>query len=188
MDSRTEQPIIFSTDTVRAILAGRKWMTRRAITPRPVLKRANGGLAYYWKEHECFDIQGLCRYCPYGQIGDKLWVRETFYIWQDENNNPHVRYKSDWTVKPALFRWKSPLFMPKRAARIWLEITGLRVERLQDITKDDAIAEGMLPDIDDPIEEFAQSARGYLWYSNPFCWVLSFKKGGKGNADMDLGR
>lgn len=147
-----ERPIIFSGDMVRAILDGRKSMTRRVLNPQP--NDVKG-----WK---CAGIQDdSVKYCPHGQPGDRLWVRETFqYVSCDDGPfesrdkgmyfpNDEERFRIEYlsTMGPVI-EWDPPNFrpsihMPRWASRITLEVTGVRVERVQDITEDDAKAEGV---------------------------------------------
>lgn len=133
--------------------------------------------------------------CPYGTVGDRLWVKE----WLCESDNK-ILYGFDeaFATKTGKFikwRWKSdslsPIFMPKEFARFWLEITDIRVENLQEITGDDAIKEGwprdreLFPTINTTskaknwFEQFWDSLnakRGYGWETNPWVWVINFKR------------
>lgn len=219
-----ETPILFSTPMVKATLEGRKTQTRRIIKPQP----ENAKLATYkdnlvWHPNKnathLFDpnvsssienaFNPRC-YCPYGWIGDRLWVRET---WRHALSETHecFAYKADNMYKcgkkaPDDFTptWRPSIFMPKKACRLWLEITNVRVERLQDISEEDAIAEGaMFTDFgknrygeQNPSWHFspvkssdeclgtARYAFGNLWESinglgswdiNPWVWVLEIK-------------
>lgn len=163
-----ERPILFSAPMVRAILDGTKTMTRRIIKPQPTHfnpagtpRRVvpNGGPS-----------ESIC--CPYGQPGDRLWVRETYFAWgrwetrfsakkgRDEwhfidmtlESGRSYAYDTDEDTPMLVKRrstmvplwWRRPaIFMPRAASRILLEITDVRVERLQDISEDDARAEGI---------------------------------------------
>ena len=132
-----EKPIIFSAPMVRAILEGRKTMTRRILKPQP---------------SEDIGLWLAERKLPYA-LGDTLWVREAFAIVPqtayDWRNTPHVR-DGDWC---AIFRaewarshstsWNSPIHMPRWASRITLAVTAVKVERVQDISEEDARAEGI---------------------------------------------
>ena len=199
-----ERPIIFSTEMVRAILEGRKTQTRRVIKPQPydaerAIKRA--------EEINNLIRRGAYVRCPYGQVGDRLWVKETWATLQCEdkvkpsNLNPEIATQAQILYREQLGdnnpyhpNWRSPLFMPRWASRITLEITGLRVERLQDIPLDALIDEGIevsdelmaLPDnrgkylaiqqlfID--LWDKLNAKRGYAWDSNPWVWVIEFKR------------
>lgn len=136
------RPILFSTEMVQAILAGRKTQTRRIIKPQPTQigglwrldkKQASNRPFNEWHNHP-FGIHS-----PYGQVGDVLWVRETFYKSLIDDS---YQYKADRNYSHGI-SWKPSLFMPKAAARIFLRITNIRVERLQDISEEDAKAEGI---------------------------------------------
>lgn len=135
---------------VRAILDGRKTQTRRVIIPQPWLIDPSEREYFQW---ECstgknsFYIK-----CPYGIPGDLLWVRET---WCEFNEN--IKYRADGKIGDAAYRgidlpggityygkWKSSRFMPKKYARLWLEVISVRVERVQNISAEEAIAEGMI--------------------------------------------
>lgn len=168
-----EHPIIFTTESVKAILEGRKTQTRRTaglefINRRPeiwVLGGLHDGIALFDIKAELdrsldpsLPIHNLQRIkCPYGQAGDRLWVRET---WSTEIRYNHLK-PSEIPNTAKIFYWadgfnsfglpieeecfmnkRSPLFMPRWASRITLEITDIRVERLQEITEEDAKAEG----------------------------------------------
>lgn len=142
-----ERPIVFSGEMVKAILEGRKCMTRRV----------NSIGEYYLTNKKC----------PYGSIGDRMWVRETWRVGMEQEPYQEykgIQYKAEETrpenVKDGLSIWIMPearnmavsphwrpsIFMPRWASRITLEITGIRVDRLQDITEEDAEKEGMPDD------------------------------------------
>ena len=169
-DFTDEKPILFSTPMVQAILEGRKTRHSSVIKERPIVKiiddhsvqidwlgvssRRHGGLGVFSKELIDDFWEDICHQrttnqvlCPYGQVGDRLWVRETFCYYhsiKDEQGNPKVAYKADikdFCLKN--FKWKPSIFMPRAVSRITLEITDIRVEQLQDISKDDAIKEGI---------------------------------------------
>ena len=188
------RPILFSTPMVQALLANQKTQTRRIL--KCVLEWSNVGWlmdAMNSNVHE--------NLCPYGNVGDILYVRETFakFSWGYE-------YKADQKEYPHPVKWTSSLFMPKDAARIFLKITDLRIERLQDITEEDAQAEGVerwidtrlrskptrykvYCDPDSPHDPALYSSAAYdsfqsLWYkingqkswdANPWVWVITFK-------------
>lgn len=143
--------------------------------------------------------------CPYGKPGTRLWVRETFSLYRgfadDTLPDAPVIYRADKDgcgQYPVMLNghcvlvnqrnpWKPSIFMPRRASRIALEVTSIKVERVQDITEDDAIAEGMeiIPigtSTWSNRQSFAilwdkiNAKRGYAWASNPWVWVVSFRK------------
>lgn len=119
--------------------------------------------------------------CP-GQVGDRLWVKEGWFNPSYEPGlfrYPHLTYyKAD---PPDQFKWKSARFMPKVYARLWLEITGIRVERLQDISNEDAWCEGVADSWEyDCIAYFKElwdsiNSKKHPWSSNPWVWVIEFK-------------
>lgn len=147
-----ERPILFSAPMVRAIRDGRKTQTRRVVKPQPpewvdrfgytcfTPKGSISGRGNY-KDH------GPCEKffkCPYGIKGDRLWVRETFANLALETWEPVLAYRADgeMTLPPGV-RWRPSIHMPRWASRLTLEITGVRVERLQGIGEEDALSEGM---------------------------------------------
>jgi hypothetical protein len=184
------RPIMFSTPMVEALLRGTKTQTRRIIKTQPV-ESEFGKVLYKNRE---LTLNSLKNYCPYGEPGDELWVKETYQIIE---GNRYI-YKADpliWSGK-----WKPSLFMPKTASRITLKITQVRVEKLFDISMLDADREGVFnierddPDscchnytdylnkyccYDSPIDSFHslwQSINGTKsWKTNPWLWVLNFE-------------
>lgn len=135
-----ERPINFNDEMVRAILEGRKTQTRRIVNPQPKVIHALHGDASI-TTNQIFRRGDNRVHCPSGQVGDRLWVRECFgacnsYV-------PHIFYRADGEAPNPEFKWKPSIHMPRRASRITLEITSVRVERLQDISEDDAQAEGL---------------------------------------------
>lgn len=202
------KPILFNTEMVRAILDGRKSCTRR-IVKHDVEAILNSP---YHKEHpEVEDEQIISKLCipPY-QPGDILYVRETFI--QAAANI--FWYKADdklWMSKDLL--WKPSIHMPKEAARIWLKVTDVRVERLQEITEEQACMEGTdpwdevcyenngwHPTLSDPdsggdpnmIDGFHKLWNStikksdidrYGWDANPWVWVIEFERCERGGAD-----
>lgn len=227
-----ERPIIFSGDMVKTILDGKKTMTRHlvkfkdfttdSITPLHIelaegryclFNERNGWLIGYPK-------------CPYGKIGDRLWVRETWIEGYDDpliesegddENAVSIIYKADgkeeyrtcsaetaenwgnFSADSEMVGFKSPIHMPRWASRLLLEITDIRVERLNDISDEDAVKEGLriLPASGryvvspgdqyfgsashDAVEVFSwlwdsiNAKKGYPWSSNPWVWVVEFK-------------
>lgn len=195
-----EKPILFSTPMVQAILDGRKSQTRRLVKPQPphhTFSRMKGG-------HGC-EIEvanGYFMKPPY-QSGDRLWVRETWFCdecdpdcagKENEDECPfnHVgnccygykaQYTTGWHEK---IKWRPSIFMPKEAARIWLTVTEVRVERLQEISDCDAWAEGIVDEVPfgtaqtlfRELWDSINAKRGYGWDTNPWVWVISFEKEG----------
>ncbi|NBK26049.1 MAG: hypothetical protein EOM68_29045 [Spirochaetia bacterium] len=245
-----ERPIIMGAESVRAILDGRKSMTRRVVKDQPPsifkhvcgndpknrLLNAKGERVFLFLDqpdigYPFSEVFGTQRFpdnafkCPYGQVGDHLWVRESWaslgfhegnvpihvlkdnngiehdvvysaecpdFEWLDENGS--CEYNKNGTQAS---HWKSPMFMSRLMSRITLEITDVRVERLQDITESDARAEGIVDGgclncgehepcgCDNPMPEARDAyihlwntlnaKRGYPWESNPWVWVIEFK-------------
>jgi hypothetical protein len=146
-----EKTILFSTPMVQAILAGRKTMTRRVVKPQPddyglhnhtdFPMSIDSNLQGWWGT---IDETGSDKqYHPY-QLGDILWVREAWAV----NEYDDYRYKADVSLADPFYkwegvRWRPSIFMPREAARIFLKVTNVRVERLQDITEEDVRAEGI---------------------------------------------
>lgn len=209
-----ERPILFSGPMVRAILEGRKTQTRRVVPVQP----QSFGEPKWWEpdfgfagrppSEEAYIAEAIKR-CRYGQPGDRLWVRETFCAAHDipgrvitsgvtADNYGLVAFRA--TTKPddacyigeQRFPWRPSIFMPRWASRITLEITEVRVERVQEISEDDIKAEGitlspseLYPDINTPDKLRQQwewgwdklnAKRGYSWESNPWVWAISFKR------------
>jgi len=169
------KPILFSTPMVQAILDGRKTMRRRVIRPQP--QHAYDDYMGGW---DCL-TEGHCHLCepkpPY-KPGDILWVRETWYQHYDGS----YAYRAS---APENTGWKPSIHMPREAARIFLRVKTVRVERLQDITEEDAKAEGVIcgqgqkrwtarsafMDLWDRI-----NGKKNPWESNPWVWVISFER------------
>ena len=180
-----ERPILFSAPMVRALLAGTKTQTRRAF------KTKNGGV---WPNaNDLPGMRQILRSCPYGQPGDRLWVRETFCkIIGQSGGWIETDYQATYTHGDRLGdtlgikkRWTPSIHMPRHASRITLEVTGVRVERLQDISEADAIAEGVRNSLHLPGGRFARENFEHLWWtihgdgsweSNPWVWVIEFKR------------
>jgi len=216
-----ERPIIFSAPMVRAILAGAKTQTRRVVkgaphdwapvqpqvySPTVIDRRGDeqpGPAAY-----GAGNADGECWIrCPHGQPGDRLWVREA---WARDDEDGCLMYRADvgremdadaWEQGRIegvpRYRWRPSIHMPRWASRITLEITSVRVERLQDISEADAAAEGVTPKWEpgcsgrlmEALSGFsfrpAASAYADLWESlhgpgswdaNPWVWVVEFKR------------
>ena len=185
------RPILFSTPMVQAILDGRKTQTRRVVKPQPMLQgRTEDRVEIYqrgntdlWEVKDKLSSDGFSILhslkCPYGQPGDVLWVRET---WAYELfPEPHFAFKAN---AADVYRWRPSIHMPKEAARIWLKITNVRVERLHNITRGDAMQEGCpfpnMADGQDHREWFSvlwKSINGFQsWNDNPWVWVVKFER------------
>lgn len=157
----TEKPILFSTPMVQAILDGRKTQTRRTkglkeVNFAPELWNYNG-----FNEHQGLhvfqDPVGTLVFVksPYGKPGDLLWVRETFlkldpdhmitsnYAYKANGDSNTEELRKDYIKQGRNYKWKPSIHMPKEAARIWLRVQDVRVERLQDISELEAISEGI---------------------------------------------
>lgn len=185
-----ETGLMFKAPLVLAILEGRKTQTRRVAKP---VKHPDLGNLYtpgaLLREHEPQHV--INRACPYGQPGDRIYVRETF------SQHPEwgqLAFRADgeefedadgWLWEP---KWIPSIHMPKDFARIWLEITGVRLERIQDISEADALAEGArfeLASIDSVrIGATASFLSGFRniwestggdWDANPWVWAIDFK-------------
>lgn len=229
-----EHPIIFSGESVRAILAGRKTQTRRVVKSPVVYGAVPHGDEWLPVDGEGCTIGDLHRRfrCPYGKPGDRLWVRETWASPEENKKRPgrvaydadgvcgcwigggedrdfiyhgrilqasgyHECFPADGATTFGLgkytdirsgeypsyrYGWRPSIFMPRWASRITLELTGVRVEQVQDISEADAWSEGVRPEGGDAIAAFAQlwdginGKRGFGWYANPCVWVLKFRR------------
>ncbi len=239
-------PILFSAPMVRAILAGTKTQTRRVVKPtrgRPIEFLGGGPRGgvdwnnpecwgYEWADGSAFvtlkadptDPETLQYPCPYGQPGDRLWVRETFFAWgRWETRYSAKKGRDEWHFVDMTLEcgkayeypatggqpqpmggarhrggttptwWKRPaIHMPRTASRITLEITGVRVERLQEISDEDCVREGCgatltaigVPTSSNPAETIPRAMFRELWQSingpeswdaNPWVWAIEFK-------------
>ncbi|MNH86056.1 hypothetical protein D3C73_385110 [compost metagenome] len=211
-----ELPILFSAPMVRAILGGRKTVTRRAVNPQPALTDGSG---FSWKGHlfgRGADDRETSRNfskhcCPFGKPGHRLWVRETWYCDHFEvMRGPYLKpddldigealddgtlvyaadgltpYEADQPV------WKPSIHMPRWVSRILLEITDVRVERLQEISRSDIRAEGLVCPPELTIDDVSPNYRDWYpaawrelwesingadsWSANPWVWVVEFKR------------
>lgn len=176
-----ERPILFSGPMVRAILDGRKTQTRRIIKPQPPRQPICDAYDGKWY----VEGETWLRSCPYGQPGDRLWVRETY-----RQGPSGIEYRADSDAFP-LPPWRPAIHMPRWASRINLEITAICVERLRSIPLADIEAEGI------PYNPMGQKnyrndgyqrtldfqwmwdeindKRGFGWHANPWIWVVSFR-------------
>lgn len=198
---------------VIAILEGRKTMTRREIKPQPDQTRAQGknvievadyctgsadkGLAYYWKNNGVWNSSEPFKF-PYGKVGDVLWVREKYRFcqpygpeslhWYYATNQKGDAVPGEYDYVLDYDKWRPSIHMPKAACRIFLEITDIRVEQLQDITELDAKAEGTKcwydKDGKDVVFTHRQDFQALwfglsgdvAWEENPWVWVIEFKR------------
>jgi hypothetical protein len=183
-----ERPILFSAPMVRAILAGEKTQTRREVKGLGVFVDTEMDMGpptledvgWIWPD-------GTTARCPYGKPGDQLWVREkwrpTVNISKSESS---IYYAADgvskvdkragvlWRMATAS-RWRPSIHMPRWASRLTLEVTGVRVQRLDDTGEDDARAEGVVDTF--AFEELWDSINGKgAWAANPWVWVVSFNR------------
>jgi hypothetical protein len=200
-----ERPIIFSAPMVRAIVENKKTQTRRIVNPQ-----SEHGVVWCraqerWAE---MDYEGYCSCCPvkcpYGEVGDQLWVRETVELVNSTTDYFHdVLYLADGARVPissistldvdGFNKWldgkpkRASIHMPRWASRLTLEITDIRVERVQDITEEDAWAEGCthemhdgeIINVDDVYRLLWDSIngkkQGCAWQDNPWIWAITFK-------------
>ncbi|EAR7455141.1 hypothetical protein [Salmonella enterica] len=208
----SERGMIFNGEMVRAILDGRKTQTRRPIKWKQtrfteIAERDDGSL-WPWAE-DCERGGDIWFACPYGEIGDRIWVRETWQVIHDHiDESSHVE---DRTYAPSIpkekdrywhtvyaehfgdesredrgFPWRPAIHMPRWASRILLEITDVRVERLRDLSEEDAKSEGIIPSAGGvlPGWEYRINFRDLWmdiygtdnWEANPWVWVIEFKR------------
>lgn len=177
-----ERPILFSTPMVKAILDGRKTMTRRVMKPQP----EEGAYLHHY-EDDGIAFANPCVFHKYRYVvGYRLWVRET---WALSNG---IYYYLANRESPIVEKWKPSIFMPRCASRITLEITNVRVERLQDISAPDCVNEGIntqgpydVAIYDEfsshSIAQFAYlwdsiNSKKYPWASNPWVFAIEFKR------------
>lgn len=219
MTAIKERPILFSGAMVRAILEGRKTVTRRVVKPQPSLPTTHwwpaNGHGPQWMADGPSEATGGTRQtwgwkeCPYGQPGDRIWVRETWSIemlagYSEEggySSEYELRYRADDSEREISVaagepdpwlnlydsqrgEWRPSIHMPRAACRILLEITTVRVERLQGISTEQIIAEGLsttLREHDAEVDLRKQwrelwESTGGDWESNPWVWVVEFKR------------
>lgn len=174
----TERPILFSGAMVRAILDGRKTQTRRLINPQPtMIVDGVARIPSARRKVSGYDIPAnQDARSPYGQPGDRLWVRETVCL---AGSVPFYRADGETFAK---VRWSPAIHMPRTASRLTLEVLEVRVQRLQEIGEEDAVAEGveMVP-FGSMRGEFhalwdSINAKRAPWASNPWVWALTFSK------------
>ena len=218
-----ERPIIFNGEMVRAIREGRKTQTRRVVKPQPdeVVKDA------YHTKGLFVPRVGTCSEgdikCPYGVPGDRLWVRETWQGWKQTSHEydewepmttdnrgglNHSEYREEWggyevieyaATSDSMGPWNPSIHMPRWASRMTLAVKSVRVERVQDISEEDAKAEGIIslnPDSIDPywglpgidmafntaraafrwLWDSINLKRGHGWDENDWVWVPEWPK------------
>lgn len=204
-----EIPILFSTPMVEAILPYRKRMTRRTRGLEEINKDPDSWAisgTYHILTENYFEAvfehkitkELIGAKCPYGLPSDVLWVRETFCPmvisdFDGEGNDKHTYlFKTEPDSNSILNQmedatWKPSIHMPKVACRIWLQVEEIRVERLQEITEDDAIAEGVNNEMNIPWKTGDDTYVGMFgelwehingpesWDLNPWVWVVKFK-------------
>lgn len=203
-----ERPILFSGAMVRVLLNGKKTQTRRIVKPQP--ERNDKGTLMWGTGRRTgmqrFGVDGLdvppgvFARCPYGKPGDRLWVREAFmhepadYCWEASVSIPCrpavTTYRADYPNSQPGEGWKPSIHMPRALSRITLEITAVRVERLQGISAADALAEGVnvhpdfhgKPDtsIYGPVQAYRdlweQINGPDSWDANPWVWAVEFRR------------
>ncbi|KQJ07405.1 hypothetical protein [Escherichia coli] len=228
MTKITERGMIFNGEMVRAILDGRKTQTRRImkIQPSDGFHPTHNGFDLdskaHWYTPGVVDKNGYLQpakkdvfgvadenegyTCPFGAVGDRIWVRETWARYNIDQDSHDMAYRAttpeDW---PKEGRWRPSIHMPRWASRILLEITDVRVERLNDISEEDARAEGIIdggclncgepepcgcanpePDATDAFAYLWQSIYGQEnWNANPWVWVIEFKRIEGGGHETD---
>jgi hypothetical protein len=207
-----DRPILFSGPMVQGIRAGRKTQTRRVKNiPQGAIRAWLDGMVWkFWLPDGLKAVR-----CPYGQPGDRLWVRETWAPFDPKNPKCRIVYRadmvsfgvcaSDWAkVMPtqhpqgAKFNWKPSIHMPRRNSRLTLEVTEVRVQRLQEISAADCCHEGILlncasctdecghldqmPNLQRQVSRDFQKLWGSIngktlpWSSNPWVWAISFRR------------
>lgn len=199
------KPILFNTEMVKAILEGRKTVTRRVLKLPNYIKQNENGLYTLFAEGTCYENQNMKDVIEYIKppyaAGDILYVRETWSEWTGG-----YLYKA-WTSpfhqagKSSVMRWFPSIHMPKAAARIFLKVTDVRVERLRDIDLDNAIDEGITMEYvsEDPfinelhlISKFGElwdstikkdCLKNFGWDANPYVWVIEFERISKEEAE-----
>ncbi|WP_413486293.1 ASCH domain-containing protein [Shewanella baltica] len=187
-----QRPIIFNTEMVQAIVDGRKTQTRRALRVQPHVMDTIVGDRLVIKDPLNVDTyldfinakstSRITRNCQFGEVGDQLYVRETF-----ADSGSRLTYKADKDdgAHCVVKRWTPSIHMPRSCARIILEVTNVRVEKVQHISERDAWAEGFEGYDDDVTggksgySEFCEAWQSIYgeqsWQSNPWVWVIEFK-------------
>lgn len=205
------RPILFSGPMVRALLAGTKTVTRRVVKPQPRVvdvapRFAPNTWGFYGdappigsksaKQLGGWPENGRVVRCPYGDPGERLWVRETWFsdalrssddgnVIPDREECVYYRADADRALAEDMEGcWRPSIHMPRWASRITLEITGVRVERLQEITEEEVVREG-IPRSTNIFEQTTSEAFEQLWReingdesweANPWVWAVSFRR------------
>lgn len=204
-----ERPILFSSPMISALLSGAKTQTRR------VVKRVPDANGTSFTPGELLGVGDWWSTCPYGVPGDRLWVRETWGFTAQVTTDAHPRFMREQDTSFLVYRadvpaqdaatertlsrlsaapWRPSIHMPRWASRITLEVTDVRVERLQSISEEDARAEGVAPMTGEDCwsDGTCRTAFEYLWGQlngfegesrvratwarNPWVWVVSFRR------------
>lgn len=201
-----ERGMIFNAEMVRAILDGRKTQTRRPFNwkrqPAMEMAERDDGSLWPWAE-DCERGGDIWFACPFGEVGDRIWVRETWQAIHDDEERTYApsipkekdrywhtvyaEHFGDESREDRGFPWRPAIHMPRWASRITLEITDVRVERLHSISEEDAQAEGVQPACYEitPPEAAYRASFGEVWRGiygdkswdvNSWCWVIEFKR------------
>ena len=197
-----ERPILFSKPMVLALLAGTKTQTRRLAKPAPTEHRLANGQSLWsfdgsygqFAEHVFGSCMAKLAPCPYGAPGERLWVREAWGFDSGVRGDfrplgrndlsgmdllTHTLYRADGGEAP---RWRPSIHMPRWASRITLEVTEVRVQRLHDISEEDALAEGCTSDPFATAREHFRVLWDHIngakapWSSNPWLWCIGFRR------------
>ena len=189
------KPILFNTEMARANRDGKKTVTRRVMKPQPIFKNGFweiGGAAWSEGNKTIHPVYGHSLYnrMPY-KPGDYLYVRETwartgidvdpiFFEHSSSLTWGQIIYKADGWNLDDIGRWRPSTHMPKEAARIFLRVTDIKVERLKDMTADSAMSEGFA-DWNDAVRVWDSTIKKenidkYGWNANPWVWVIEYEK------------
>lgn len=204
------KPILFNTEMVQAILDGRKMVTRRVVKPKSknacgffvTFRKSDGAFMGVYDYDENEKMFESSQKPPYA-AGDYLYVRETWNWYNDTENGKTYIYRADYGEEHKKGYWKPSLHMPKEAARLFLKVTDVRVERLQDITPKEIEREGLKNpcvecyakrDVcedcicrDEYVDKLIwselwnstikkQDLDTYGWEANPWVWVIEFER------------
>jgi len=192
------RPILFSGAMVRAIIEGRKTQTRRVMKPQfpkdtvyPFADQGKSCIDHPTRGFGAMPARTSCGAdfdnfvkCPCGRVGDTLWVRET---WAPHGERGAIYQATN--IAYAVARWHPSIHMPRWASRLTLEITDIRVQRLQEISSEDAVAEGFYQAVRESADGIGQDVIGWYrgvwnsinakrapWSNNPWVWVLTFRR------------